>query len=171
MRFNLPGLHGGPLTKVESVCDEDTELMGIKGKAYYCLAIGDSDIFSVLKAKILEAKGSIDRIKYSEGIVIEHDGKWTVIKSRHGETNVDIYPDGYVHPPKTTKAFLFEILVIDINGYGINDARINLENARYVHPTIISSKIADIGEWDDDHPLNEHGVTKATIMEYFKDSE
>lgn len=31
MRFNLPGLHGGPLTKVESVFDEDTELMGIKG--------------------------------------------------------------------------------------------------------------------------------------------
>lgn len=174
MKFEVPSLHRNIL--VESVCENVATMMGYVGKVYYCLSNNDPDIFDTLKMKILETKQVIDRIKYSEVVVIETEGKWVVIKNRFGATTtskseITVFPVGYVHPVRTTKAFIFEVLVIDHDGYGIENAKINLSNAKYVNPTILSSKTADIGKWDDDHPLNYSGVSKETILGYFNDEK
>jgi len=173
MKFEIPDSYNIRKFPVDSVFTEKTTLMGISGIAYYCVSTDGNDIFFVLKSKIIEAKIALDRIRYSEAVVIEHDGKWTVLKSRWGNTNIDIFPVGYVHPEviKTTKAFLFEILVIDYDGYGLENAKVNLENCRYINPTILSSKEADIGEWHDEHPLNYISTPKSEVLKYFEDVE
>jgi hypothetical protein len=133
MKFELPPLPGYKSITVESVYEHKTTLMGYTGKAYYCLTDRDPDIHDVLKRRILEAKHSIDMIKYAEGVVIETEGRWVVIKSRYGLNSNDItgevtvFPVGYIAPIKvrTTKAYIFEVLVIDHEHMGINNAKIN----------------------------------------------
>ena len=68
------------------------------------------------------------------------------------------------------KAYLLEVLVIDHEGYGVNDAKITIEQGDGFM-TVISSKEADIGEWDDEHPLNYTDKQKAECERLFKDKQ
>ncbi len=59
------------------------------------------------------------------------------------------------------KAYKLEVLVIDHEGYGVQEFENQLENLDFVH--VVRSKEAEIGEWDDDHPLNQ----KRTMVKEF----
>lgn len=53
------------------------------------------------------------------------------------------------------KAYKVEVLVIDHDGYGPNDIRVTLEQPRGAYSmSVLDMEVADIGEWEDDHPLN-----------------
>lgn len=69
------------------------------------------------------------------------------------------------------KAFKIEILVINHDGNEIDDITAAIENLRYYHPSVMSVKEADIGEWSDDHPLNKRETSQAVFKRIFGDSE
>jgi hypothetical protein len=53
------------------------------------------------------------------------------------------------------KAYKFEIVGFDPNGdYDLGDMIYELEDQEYGTYSIISVQSTEIGEWDDDHPLN-----------------
>ena len=55
------------------------------------------------------------------------------------------------------KVYKLEVMVIDGDVQSIEDAESIVENARYANHTnvsVITIKEAEIGEWDDDNPLN-----------------
>lgn len=62
------------------------------------------------------------------------------------------------------KAYKFELICFDPNGdcdfYGMVDG---LVNQKYFATRIISTQSTEIGEWDDDHPLNKHSTSKQYI--------
>jgi hypothetical protein len=62
-------------------------------------------------------------------------------------------------PPTTEKAFRLEVLIIDHDHIGRDEIISALENARYpnrcISPDVMSVEERDIGEWTDDHPLND----------------
>jgi len=45
-----------------------------------------------------------------------------------------------------------------------------LENCKYVYPTVLSVESAEIGEWDDAHPLNhsDRAIRDAAIAKAFE---
>ena len=51
-----------------------------------------------------------------------------------------------------------EIMVIDFDKIGVEGIKEVLENTKYpnrcINPEVISIQTRDIGEWDDDNPLN-----------------
>ena len=65
------------------------------------------------------------------------------------------------------KAYKVEIVVVDFEGHGANILYDNIENMKYYSPNIISMVEADIGEWDDHHPLNLGGTPKKEVLAYF----
>ena len=65
------------------------------------------------------------------------------------------------------KAYLMTVLVLDHEGYGIEDAANCIESVRDWNPTVMSSKEADIGEWSDEHPLNSKSTMKAECDRLF----
>lgn len=58
------------------------------------------------------------------------------------------------------KAYRIELLVVDHDNVG-DDMVTTIEEARYpnrcINPQVMSIEARDIGEWDDDHPLNHGG--------------
>ncbi len=56
------------------------------------------------------------------------------------------------------KAYKIELLIIDFDGLGPEGIKSELENTKYsnhcINPKVKKVKEEDIGEWDDDHPLN-----------------
>lgn len=67
------------------------------------------------------------------------------------------------------KAYKIEILVIDHDANGIDDTLEYLKRSPYVNPSIISHSQAEIGEWTDDHPLN-NKTWRHKIKDYFGDN-
>ena len=69
------------------------------------------------------------------------------------------------------RAIKMEVLLIDHDGLGDAGAKWHLENARYpnrcMSPRVLSLVSRDIGEWDDDHPLNWESTTKAEVERLF----
>jgi len=69
------------------------------------------------------------------------------------------------------KAHRITILIVDHDGVGEEDARMLIENARYpnhcLSPHVLSFETAEIGEWDDDHPLNCKGTQEAEVERLF----
>lgn len=57
------------------------------------------------------------------------------------------------------KAYKVEILIIDFDGLGENEIQSVLENTGYpnhcISPNVMDISERDIGEWSDDHPLNQ----------------
>lgn len=59
------------------------------------------------------------------------------------------------------RAYVFTVVVVDHEGVersGPGSIAQHLEAARYISPTVTSSESFDIGEWEDDHPLNYRGT-------------
>lgn len=69
------------------------------------------------------------------------------------------------------KAYKLEVLVIDHDGIGGEEIRDVLENTRYpnrcISPDVKNIIEKDIGEWDDDHPLNLHSKQDQAYREIF----
>lgn len=59
---------------------------------------------------------------------------------------------------KNMKAYKVEILIIDFDKLGAEGIKEELENTRYandcISPDVKNIQEVDLGEWDDDHPLN-----------------
>lgn len=60
------------------------------------------------------------------------------------------------------KAHIITLTIIDFDDLGADEVSSVLENANYpndcVHPHVQSVETFDIGEWDDDHTLNQRGI-------------
>jgi hypothetical protein len=68
------------------------------------------------------------------------------------------------------KAKLVTMVVIDFENVG-DDIKSIIENTRFpnrcISPTVLDIKTEDIGEWDDDHPLNKWNTFHAEIDRLF----
>jgi len=51
------------------------------------------------------------------------------------------------------KAYKVELLVLDLNNVGVCEETL-CEDLEYLFPQVMSIESKEIGEWDDDHPLN-----------------
>jgi len=66
------------------------------------------------------------------------------------------------------KAHKIEIIVLDFEGYGVEEYETMIEQSGAMTGFVLSSKTADIGVWDDDHPLNSTGGERMTeVQELF----
>lgn len=56
------------------------------------------------------------------------------------------------------KAHLVTLLIIDLDQLGADAVEVEIENCNYpndcISPNVLAIRTADIGEWDDAHPLN-----------------
>jgi hypothetical protein len=63
------------------------------------------------------------------------------------------------------------LTIIDFDEIGAESCREVLENARYPNrcfsPDVLSIETREIGEWDDDHPLNHEETAGAEINRLF----
>jgi len=70
------------------------------------------------------------------------------------------------------KAYKFEVVCFDLNGdCDVNSMFFHLQNQRYFSSQVVSVQSTEIGEWDDDHPLNQHSESKQYIQNCIWDSE
>ncbi len=69
------------------------------------------------------------------------------------------------------KAYEITLRIIDTDGIGADEIRHVLENARYpnhcIAPKVHTVREADIGERDDDHPLNKAATADAEWSRLF----
>lgn len=69
------------------------------------------------------------------------------------------------------KAYKIELLVIDFEDVGSDIPRM-IEDQKYpnycIAPTVMAVQEADIGEWNDDHPLNKRDKQKDYYDTVFK---
>jgi len=67
------------------------------------------------------------------------------------------------------KAHILTVMVIDFDELGEEDVKSALENTKYpnwcIYPRVVRCRTEDIGEWSDDHPLNQSGTD---VKEYFE---
>ncbi len=71
------------------------------------------------------------------------------------------------------KAYKVELLIIDHDGLGNDDIIVELENVNYPNdclaPKVMRIQEREIGEWSDDHPLNQIDTMEAAYKEFFKE--
>ena len=67
------------------------------------------------------------------------------------------------------KAHRVTLLIVDPNNPDTTEEEYRnlLENCRHVYPTILDFQSAEIGEWDDDHPLNRLATLPAEVARLF----
>lgn len=70
------------------------------------------------------------------------------------------------------KVFKIELCIIDFDELGENEIRDVIKHTRYpnrcISPNIMSVEERDIGEWSDDHPLNQKNGFKSEYERLFK---
>ncbi len=52
------------------------------------------------------------------------------------------------------KAYKIEVFIIDFEDVGPRGIHSELENCKHIGVQIKDTKVTDIGEWSEDHPLN-----------------
>ena len=69
------------------------------------------------------------------------------------------------------KAYKVELLIIDHDDNGSEGIKSVLEHTRYpnhcINPEVMQITEKDIGEWDDDHPLNSTDTCEAEYKRIF----
>lgn len=69
------------------------------------------------------------------------------------------------------KAYKVELLIIDHDGLGEDEIKEVIENTKYpnycINPEVKKITSADIGEWDDDHPLNKKSTSEQEYLRLF----
>ena len=69
------------------------------------------------------------------------------------------------------KVYKVELCIMDHDEIGPDDIKCTIENIKYpnrcIHPDVTSIKGVDIGEWDDDHPLNGTDTWQAVYVRLF----
>jgi hypothetical protein len=70
------------------------------------------------------------------------------------------------------KVYKMTLMFIDFDNVGMTDAKQLIENARlpnHINPgTVVAIEERDIGEWHDDHPLNNRKTQIAALQLLFK---
>jgi len=70
------------------------------------------------------------------------------------------------------KVYKIEICIIDHDQLGEKEIRDVIKHTRYpnhcIYPHIMSVEERDIGEWDDDHPMNQKDTFKSEYERLFK---
>lgn len=73
------------------------------------------------------------------------------------------------------KVYKLEVMVIDFDELGEDGIKIEFENARYanrcMYPRIKKIESRDIGEWDDEHPLNDRVACQAEYERLFAEPQ
>ena len=64
------------------------------------------------------------------------------------------------------KAHLITVLVVDFEDCGAEAVTDLLVGNRRLSAQAIETKTADIGEWDDDHPLNRRSTVVAAVASF-----
>ena len=69
------------------------------------------------------------------------------------------------------KAHLLQVLIIDHDHLGVDEVERVLEDANYpnrcIAPSVVKSQSAEIGDWDDDNPLNHNDTQTAEVDRLF----
>ncbi len=69
-------------------------------------------------------------------------------------------------------AYKIELLIVDFDRVGKEDIKSLIETVRYpnhcLSPRVMEIKEVDIGEWEDDHPLNHHDTMQAEYKRLFE---
>jgi hypothetical protein len=63
------------------------------------------------------------------------------------------------------KAYKVEVLVLGFEDMSEDDIVYFIENIKHLYPTVMSIQSKEIGEWNDDHPLNKTDTIKQTYEE------
>jgi hypothetical protein len=70
------------------------------------------------------------------------------------------------------KVYKVELMVLDFEGIGADGIKEEIENARYgnrcISPEVVAAESRDIGEWSDEHPLNQIDKAEAEFNRLFK---
>jgi hypothetical protein len=70
------------------------------------------------------------------------------------------------------KAHLLQVLIVDHDHLGVDEVERTLEDANYpndcIAPSVLKSQSVDIGEWDDDHPLNDEDELITEVNRLFR---
>lgn len=66
-----------------------------------------------------------------------------------------------------TKVFKVELLVIDHENIEDDEIYYLLENVKYLYPKVINMQSVDIGEWNDDNPLNHRDTFRSEVDRLF----
>ena len=64
------------------------------------------------------------------------------------------------------KAYIATVLVIDHERIGKNEIDYLLEDNKYIIPHVMDIKEYDIGEWSDEHPLNNKNNMKRFVEKH-----
>lgn len=69
------------------------------------------------------------------------------------------------------KAHVVTLTIIDMDDIGAEEIKVVIENVHYpnrcISPDVVNIETADIGEWDDDHPLNSKETAGAEWLRLF----
>lgn len=69
------------------------------------------------------------------------------------------------------KAYLVKVLIVDHEDVGRGHIEYYIQNnVKYISPIILSTQAADIGKWDDDHPLNNYASLHDAAKAYFPEN-
>lgn len=67
------------------------------------------------------------------------------------------------------RMFKFEVYVIDFENQGLGDLIEEVQNlGRYASFKVMNHEIAEIGQWYDNHELNQRSSNIETYRKYFK---
>lgn len=66
------------------------------------------------------------------------------------------------------KLHKFTVYVFDHDDIGVEEITYHLDSVKYLTTAVFHNMTTDIGEWDDDHPLNKNSADQLTFDEYFK---
>ena len=66
------------------------------------------------------------------------------------------------------KAHKIEVLMVDHDDIGASEIKSLISESDYIYPSVLSIETVDIGEWDDDHPLNNRNTMKEECDRLFK---
>lgn len=73
------------------------------------------------------------------------------------------------------KAYKVELLIIDHDALGANEIATIIEETKYpnrcIFPTVMDMFEQDIGEWTDDHPLNNYSTMLQEYKRLFTDQD
>lgn len=66
-----------------------------------------------------------------------------------------------------TKVYKIELFVVDHANYGIDGTIEALENDEHLHTQVLTTQSVDVGDWDDQNPLNRRSTARAEIKRLF----
>lgn len=65
------------------------------------------------------------------------------------------------------KLFKYTVYVLDHENIGQQETEYLLTNVKYLFNSVFFNGEAEIGEWEDDHELNQSGTDQLTFDKYF----